>query len=107
VVYIAEAHPTDEWQVSANEDDGVLLTSHRDFEERKAAARRMSEEMGMTVPKLVDGMDNAAADTFAGWPERICVIDAQGRIAYPGKPGPWGFDPDEARKVLDEIVPPA
>ncbi len=52
------------------------------------------------MPILVDGMDDAGSAAFAAWPERIVVFGHDGRIAYPGAPGPYGFDPAEAEARL-------
>jgi len=49
-------------------------------------------------------MDNAASEAFAAWPERIYVVGVDGRIAFKGGPGPWGFDPPAAGAALDEIL---
>jgi hypothetical protein len=48
-------------------------------------------------------MDNRVDELYAGWPERIFVIDPDGKIAYAGKPGPWGFKPDEAERALRRL----
>ncbi len=52
------------------------------------------------MPLLVDGMDNRVSVAFAAWPERLVVVGADRRIVDPGKPGPWGFSPEEAREHL-------
>jgi hypothetical protein len=104
VVYIAEAHPTDEWQVESNESDGVLLTQHTDFADRKAAAVAMEQALELGIPQLIDGMDDAASEAFSAWPERIYIVGADGAIAYRGGPGPFEFYPDEARAALVELV---
>jgi Iodothyronine deiodinase len=103
-VYIAEAHAVDEWQLRANEDDGVLLHQHESLDDRFAAARLGSERLGLTLPLLVDGMDDAVSEAFAAWPERIYVVRADGAVGYRSAPGPWGFDPDEATAALVEIL---
>jgi peroxiredoxin len=51
---------------------------------------------------LVDRMENAADEIYAGWPERLYVIDASGKIAYKGETGPFGYHPEEVEAWLDE-----
>ncbi len=103
-VYIAEAHPTDGWQMQANLDEDVLLRQHVSLEERFAAARASVERLGLTLPVLVDGMDDAVSEAFAAWPERLYVAEAGGRLAYVGGPGPFEFEPDEAAAALSEFL---
>jgi hypothetical protein len=99
-VYVAEAHAVDEWQMQANLDEGVLLRQHVTLEERFAAARKGVERMGLTMPVLVDGMDDAVSEAFAAWPERLYVAEPGGRLVYVGGPGPFAFDPDAAEAAL-------
>ncbi len=74
-VYIAEAHALDEWQMQSNVDEGVLLRQHVTIDERFAAAREGVERLGLTMPVLVDGMDDAVSEAFAAWPERLYVAE--------------------------------
>ena len=103
-VYIAEAHATDGWQMESNIEEHVLVANHVTVEDRFAAARAGVERLGLTMPVLVDAMDDRVSDTFAAWPERIYVIDADGRIVHAGGPGPFDFDPDAASAALDELL---
>lgn len=103
-VYIAEAHAIDEWQLRTNEDEGVLLHQHTTLEERFAAAREGAERLQLTLPVLVDGMDDAVSEAFSAWPERIYVADPAGRVAFKGGPGPWEFDPDAAAAALENVL---
>jgi hypothetical protein len=103
-VYIAEAHALDEWQMQANEDEGILLEQHATFQDRLAAARQGAERMQLTLPLLVDDMDDDVSKAFAAWPERIYIIRADGVIGFQGDPGPWGFDPDEASTALGKLL---
>jgi Iodothyronine deiodinase len=103
-VYIAEAHTTDGWQLQSNLDDDVLIANHTTLDDRFAAAREGAARLGLTMPVLVDGMDDAASEAFAAWPERIFVVDADARIAFAGGPGPFEFDPDAAAAVLEMLL---
>ncbi len=103
-VYIAEAHTTDGWQLDANLEDDVLLANHVTLDDRFAAARAGVERLSLTLPVLVDGMDDAVSNAFAAWPERIHVVGRDGRIAHAGGPGPFEFDPDASGAALAELL---
>jgi type I thyroxine 5'-deiodinase len=104
VVYIAEAHAEDGWQTSSNRAEGVVIRQHTTLAERRHAAQRCARELGLTIPMLLDSMEDAACRAFSAWPERIYVVGADGRIAYQGGHGPFDFDPDGARAALQEIL---
>ena len=97
---MAEAHAVDEWQMESNEEEGILVVQQTSLEERIDAARAAAARLQLTMPILVDGMDDAASAAFAAWPERIVVIGRDGRIVYPGAPGPYGFSPEAAEACL-------
>jgi hypothetical protein len=99
-VYIREAHADDEWQMDDNRTDGVVLAQPTDSAGRRDAALSCTASLAMTMPCVVDTMDDAADIAYAAWPERMYVIDTDGKIAYAGRRGPWGFRPDEVRRWL-------
>jgi len=103
-VYVAEAHALDEWQLQANVDEGVLVHQHVTLEERFAAAREGVARLRLTMPVLVDGIDNLVSEAFAAWPERLYVARRGGRLAYVGGPGPFEFDPDEAAVAIAALT---
>jgi hypothetical protein len=90
--------------MESNEEEGIRVLQQVELEERIAAAEAAAARLGLTMPVLVDGMDDAASHAFAAWPERLVVIDGAGRIADPGRPGPDGFDPDGAAAVLASLT---
>jgi type I thyroxine 5'-deiodinase len=104
VVYIAEAHAEDGWQTTSNRQEGVVIEQHRTLDERRAAARRCARELDLTIPMLIDDMDDAACRAFSAWPERIYIIGVDGRIAYQGGHGPYDFDPQGARAALEGML---
>ena len=103
-VYIAEAHAVDGWQMQSNLDEDVLLRQHVTLDERFSAARAGVERLGLTMPVLVDGMDDAVSAAFAAWPERLYVAEAGGRLFSVGGPGPFDFEPDAAAAALSELL---
>ena len=102
VVYIKEAHPEDEWQMSINERQGVVFRQPKTYKERQKIANLMIEKFKMKVPTLVDKMDDHVEACYAAWPERYYVIGKDGKVAYKGKPGPGGFRPKKFRSYLSE-----
>lgn len=106
-VYIKEAHPEDEWQMDSNEDEGVCYKQPRNLEERVAIARDFVERFDYDIPLLIDGAGNDVMHLYAGWPERLYVVGDDGLVAYKGKPGPFGFLPEEVEAWLDAHPPAA
>jgi hypothetical protein len=45
-------------------------------------------------------MGNPADGIYAGWPERLYIVDEHGIIAYKGKTGPFGYHPEEVEAWL-------
>jgi hypothetical protein len=58
----------------------------------------------LSLPAVVDRADNEVNAAYAGWPDRLYVVGADGRIAFAGGPGPWEFDPDAAAAALAELL---
>ena len=65
VIYIKEIHPTDGWQVEANERDSVLFQQHRSISERVETGQACMLKTGCEIPALVDGMDDAVSRAYA------------------------------------------
>ena len=99
-VYIKEAHPLDEWQMTSNETEGVCYAQPHSLADRVAIANDFVKRFSYPIPLLVDGMDNAANGLYAGWPERLYIIGPDGRIVYKGKTGPFGYHPEEVETWL-------
>ncbi len=103
-VYILEAHPSDVWQMQSNIKDKIVFASPKDYEERAFVAGACVRKLGIKFPAVIDGFDNTTEKAYTGWPDRIYLIDAQGRIAYKSKPGPFGFKPQELRAALGRMA---
>jgi len=100
-VYVREAHPTDEWQMESNEKEGVCYPQPKTMAQRVAIANDFVHRFKYPVPLLIDSFDNRADALYAGWPERLYVIDRAGKIVYKGKTGPFGYHPEEVEAWLE------
>ncbi len=49
--------------------------------------------------------DNGVERAYTGWPDRLYVIDRDGRIAYKSAAGPFGFKPAEVEASLKGLFP--
>ena len=104
VVYIREAHPSDGWQVGANRAAGVIFNQPGTIQERVNVAESCQLALIISIPMLIDDIDNTAEQAYTAWPDRLYVVDKNGRIAYKGGPGPFGFKPREMEKALIRIL---
>jgi type I thyroxine 5'-deiodinase len=105
VVYIQEAHPIDAWQVSDNLKDDVLVASTTTKDERYNVAGLCVKNLGIELPALVDEADNRVERDYTGWPDRLYVIDRDGRIAHKSDAGPFGFKPAAVQATLERLLP--
>jgi Iodothyronine deiodinase len=105
VVYIQEAHPIDAWQVDDNLEDDVLVASTKTTDERVTVAGVCLTQLGIKLPALVDEADNRVEQLYTGWPDRLYVIDREGKVFYKSAAGPFGFKPSEVETALKELVP--
>jgi hypothetical protein len=101
-VYILEAHPSDVWQMQSNVHDKVVFASPRTFDERTNVAGLCVRKLGIKFPALIDGFENSTEKAYTGWPDRLYLIDRDGRVAYKSTPGPCGFDPAELESALQK-----
>ena len=101
VVYIREAHPEDGWVLPENRRSGLSVHEPRTHEERAAAAAACAVNLQMRMPMVVDGLDNATASAYGGWPDRMYLIRRDGRIAFQGGEGPFGFKPEELEHAIE------
>jgi Iodothyronine deiodinase len=100
VVYIREAHPTDAWQVEANERDGVLFAQPKTIEQRIETANACSLRLELSIPTLIDDMQNSTDLEYYALPHRLYLVSRDGRIAFRGAPGPFGFVADELEQAI-------
>jgi thiol-disulfide isomerase/thioredoxin len=105
VVYIQEAHPVDAWQLDDNVKDAVLVTSTKSDAERLSVAGMCMTKLGIELPAVVDGADNRVERAYTGWPDRLYVVDRDGKIAYKSAAGPFGFKTDDVEAKLRSLVP--
>jgi hypothetical protein len=99
-IYIREAHPTDGWRLASNDRIGVRFAQPRTTKERTAIAQTCCSTLKMTMPLLVDNLDDHVGHAYSGMPDRLYVIGRDGRVVYKGGRGPFGFSAAEMEQAL-------
>jgi len=61
-------------------------------------------KLGLHIPALVDTMGNPTELAYTGWPDRLYVIDREGKIAHKSDAGPYGFKPAAVRESLQKLL---
>jgi hypothetical protein len=98
-VYIREAHPADGWSMGKDKVTGKILQP-RTFLERNEVAARCCAALKVTMPMVVDDIDDRVGHAYSGMPDRLYIIDKAGRVAYQGGRGPFCYLPSEMEQSL-------
>ena len=104
VVYIREAHPEEGWILPENRRSGIAVHEPTTEEERRLVAQTCAANLEMSMLTVIDGVDNAVASSYGGWPDRLYFVGSDGRIAYQGGEGPFGFKPEELERAIERVV---
>ena len=104
MVYILEAPPSDVWQMQSNIKDKVVFASPRNQDERAEVAGSCVRKLGIKFPAVLDEFGNSTERAYTGWPDRLYLIDTNGRVVFKSPPGPFGFKPDNLRAAIARLV---
>jgi hypothetical protein len=108
VVYIREAHPAGPDQTSATAGwkkvNDLVYHQPATFQERRKLAETACTFWQLPMPAVVDTITPSVGDIYDAWPNRIYVIDRDGRIAFRGPKGPGGVRPREGEAVLQRLL---
>jgi hypothetical protein len=85
----------------------VRILQPATYERRTEVAKSCSSTLNLTIPLLVDDMQNSVATAYSAWPDRLFILTPDGKVAYAGNPGPWGFRVDEMETALQRLLPAA
>jgi len=73
------------------------------IDERIAVAKAFVADMDISIPVIVDGIDNKTNDDYKAWPDRLYIVDKNGKIMYKGDKGPRGYKPLEMVEALETL----
>jgi hypothetical protein len=78
----------------------VLFTQPTSLDERVSVAQSCALRLDLSIPTLIDDMENSTDRKYYALPDRLYLVGQNGRIAYRGAPGPWGFVAAELEKAI-------
>jgi hypothetical protein len=90
--------------MESNIRDKVVFTSPKSEEDRAVVAGQCVRKLGIKIPAALDEFGNSTEAGYTAWPDRLYLIDRQGRVAFKSKPGPFGFKADELRSAVSALL---
>ena len=100
LVYVREAHPKDGWWMLSNQRAGIELPQPTTLRERREVATTCRNHLQLSVPMLVDTLDDTVGSTYSGMPNRLYLIDEDGKVVFKNGRGPFGFHPRQLEQSL-------
>ena len=103
LVYISEAHATDDRRpVGYAIRKGIA--EHKTYSERCTVAQRLITDEKLTIPAIIDKMDNKVAEAYDAHPNRVFLVRKDGKLGVAAASGPWGLAPalEESKKWLSQ-----
>ena len=103
MVYIREAHAADgQRPVGYAKEKGI--NQQTNYDDRCVTAQMLMDDKSLTIPCLIDSMDNTTNEAYQAHPDRVFLVQPDGRLAVAAERGPRGFQPglESTRKWLKE-----
>jgi hypothetical protein len=103
VVYIREAHALDGPSPRGVGGDHPAVEEPLTIQERLAVAKRCDAKLDLSAfTVVIDDIKDTANTSYAAHPDRLYLVDKEGRIAYAGGRGPREFFPNELEDSIRE-----
>ncbi len=99
-MYVREAHPIDGWRMESNDRVGVAVAQPKSGSQRTEVATKCHDLLEMNMPVLVDGIDDRVGRAYSGMPDRLYVVDREGKVVFKSGRGPFRFTPGEMEQSL-------
>lgn len=89
--------------MKSNIKDNVLFANPKTDEERAFVAGACVRKLGIKFPAIIDSVENRTEVAYTGWPDRLYLIDRDGKVVFKSKPGPFGFKPDQLEAAIKKL----
>ena len=104
MIYIREAHAADGPR-PMGVGKSLGIKEHKSYEDRCQTAEMLINDRSLTMPMLIDDMENSTNLAYQAHPDRVFLVRTDGRLAVAAERGPWGFGPglEAAQQWLQEF----
>src|SRR5262249_28075572 len=86
--------------MESNDRVGVAVAQPKSNFQSIEVAAQCHDLLEMNMPVLVDGIDDCVGRAYSGMPDRLYVIDRQGKVAFKSGRGPFRFIPGEMEQAM-------
>jgi len=106
LIYIREAHSTNDWASTRNQREGIVLEPAANMGERQDHATMCVRKLHIEFPTLVDSMEGSAEKAYDAWPSKAFVVDKRGKIVFSTGLSEQDFHPSELEAALRKATTP-
>lgn len=106
LIYIREAHSTNDWASTRNQREGIVLEPAANMGERQDHATMCVRKLHIEFPTLLDSMEGSAEKAYAAWPSKAYVVDKRGKILFSTGLSEQDFHPAELEAALRKAASP-
>lgn len=86
--------------MESNDRAGIEIAQPKTALERTTVAARCCQALRMTMPLVVDTLDDRVGNLYSGMPDRLYLISRDGCVVYKSGRGPFGFKPGEVEQSI-------
>lgn len=83
----------------------VLFADPKNEDERSHVATSCVRDLKIEIPAILDDARNSTERAYTGWPDRLYLIDRQGKVRFKSKPGPFGFHVADLAQAVKILLP--
>jgi len=83
-----------------NDQVGVTVDQPKTQEARNLVAGHCCQALRLAMPLLVDTINDQTNHAYSGFPDRLYLLDREGKVVYKGGRGPYGYKPSELEQTL-------